>query len=101
MKMVNLMELINETKTTRGAIPFLQQRTSLPKRKLCKNEHKMLLYINEKDTKHYRWRCKFRKCRQDVGIRTYNCLKGSRLAIGKLLLFIYVGSEKTIIDFCK
>ena len=102
MKMVNLTELINETKTIRGAITFLQQRKVLPKRKLCTHGHEMLLYINEKDTKHCRWRCKHRKCRQDVGIRRNNWLQGSRLAIDKSLLFIYFWSEnKTSIDFCK
>ena len=97
--MVNLFELINETKTVRSAIGFLQEGKIILKKKLCRNGHQMTLYISESDSKHCRWRCKLRKC-QDIGIRTNNWLQSSRLALDKLLLFIYFWCKnKTSIDF--
>ena len=100
--MVNLFELINETKTVRCAKRFLQKRKNIPKKKLCRNGHQMTLYISESDSRHCRWRCKLRKCRQEIGIRTNNWLQGSGLAFDKFLLFIYFRCEnKTSINFCK
>ena len=100
--MVNLFELINQTKTVRGAIRFLQDWKTIPQKKLCRNGHQMTIYISGSDSKHCRWRCKLRKCRQDIGIRTNIWLQASRLAFDKILLFIYFWWEnKTSINFCK
>ena len=41
--MVNLFELINQTKTVRGAIGFLQERI-IPEKKLCRNGQQMTLH---------------------------------------------------------
>ena len=86
----------------KGAIRFSQERKIIPKKKLCRNGHQMTLYLSESDSRHCRWRCKLRKCRQDIGLRTNNWLQGSRLAFDTFLFFIYFWCEnKTSIDFCK
>ena len=48
--MVNLFELINETKTVRCAKRFLHKQKIIPKKKLCRNGHQMTLYISESDS---------------------------------------------------
>ena len=99
--MVNLFELINGTKTGKGAIRSLQKRKNYPGEKLFQNGHQMTLYISKSDSTLCIWSFKIRKCRQHVGIKTINWLQCSRLAFDKLFFIYFWCKNKTSIDFCK
>jgi len=79
------MNLFDLPRTDEEAIKFLQEKSVLPKRRVCKNGHEMKLSIGAQ----VRWRCTTRLCNAEVNMRVGNWLEGSKLPYVAIVRFIY------------
>ena len=98
----NLGKLVFITKSKWDTIGLLQEAEIILLHVKCENGHQMLLALAPEGSRRDRWRCKFRGCRKDIRTRTKTWLEGSKLGLGKMLLFIYAWSQDlATISYCK
>ena len=104
---MNQHKLLDITKTKWDMIGIYQEAGIIPMTKKCDNGHEMHLDMGDaakedNNTKRDRWRCKSRKCRNDIGVQTGTWLEGSRLGLDKILWFIYNWSrDRSSIKECQ
>ena len=70
----------------------MQEGNIIPQRKNCDSCHEMNVDVDDK-AKRNRWSCKFRGCRKNIGFSSGIWLEGSKMALEKVLVFIYAWSQ--------
>ena len=99
---MNLGKLVSISKSKWDTFGRLQEAETIPMQVKCENGHQMNLPLGPEGSRRDRWRCKFRGCRKDIGIRTKIWLEGSKPGLDKMLLFIYTWSQDlATISYCK
>ena len=96
---MNFLTLASQIPDKQASVLFLPQRRVLDNSKICANGHQMTLQRSDNGA---RWRCRWRQCRTESGLRIGTWLEHSRLPYRDINLFIYCWAyEMTSIQSCE
>ena len=98
MSGISLLELSRIVNDEASAIEYLQLYRILHSQRECPTGHQMKLSFTGGQ---WRWRCRARCCRVDIGVRKGTSLERSKISFRQIVLFIHCWSlERGSIEFC-